>query len=235
MNKEFESYINKVAEKICIYGKKEKQIREDLYNSLIERQQATGENDPNILLGNPDEVAEEFRENLSISNISSKRNKYGYEYVSKTKIFGIPLVHINTKPFGTAKGIIAFGGVSIGVFSFGAISIGIVCFGAISIGILAAFGGAALSGLLSAGGAAISYAVSFGGAAIAKHVAVGGYAKANIAIGGVAKGIVAVFNQYGRGKYMFKLPANTDQILNSIKKVYPNTSQWILNLIKNFL
>lgn len=235
MNKEFESYINKVTDKICIYGKKEKQIREDLYNSLLERQQATGESDPNVLLGDPDEVAEEFRENLSISNISSKRNKYGYEYVSKTKIFGIPLVHINTKPFGTAKGIIAFGGVSIGVFSFGAISIGIVCFGAISIGILAAFGGAALSGLLSAGGVAISYVLSFGGAAIAKYVAVGGYAKANIAVGGVAKGIVAVFNQYGRGKYMFKLPANADQVLNSIKKVYPNTAQWILNLIKNFI
>lgn len=252
MNEEFQLYIDKIIESIGIHGKKEKLIREDLYASLMEKAEATGEGDPYILLGDIEEVAEEFRENLEVKNSRRYRSRYinvgrfDYEFVSKTKIFGIPLVHVNTKPFGIAKGIFSFGTLSIGVFSFGCISMGIISFGAAALGILAALGGISLSGLLSMGGIAVSgffssgglalaYGCSMGGAAISKFIAIGGYAKADIAIGGSAHGIVAVFKQYGEGQYMFKIPADSKEVIAVIKNIYPNISSGIIDFIKIFL
>jgi hypothetical protein len=65
--------------------------------------------------------------------------------------------------------------------------------------------------------------------------ACGGYARADIVVGGVANGIVAVFNQYGTGKYMFSTPTNVDEVTNAIRKVYPNIGTWLLSFIRNFL
>lgn len=240
MNKEFQEYINKIVGLIGVSGKKKKQISEDLYAALEEKQQETGESNPYILMGDAEEVAEEFRENLGIDNENSisrfyDRHRYGFEYVSKTKVFGVPLVHINTKPLGIAKGIFSYGTVAIGVFSFGAAAIGIFSFGAIGLGLILAAGGAAVSGLASFGGAAAAYGLSCGGAAVAKVIAVGGYAKANIAIGGYADGIVAVFNQHGAGQYMFKMPADKDQVIIAVKRVYPNISKIFLDALRFFI
>lgn len=233
MDRDFQDYIDIIVDSIGVNGKKRKQIRDDLYASLMEKQDATGENDPYVLLGDPEEIAEEFRENLEINNAPrgtcNHRCGYGYgyeyEYISKRKLLGIPLVHVNTKPFGIAKGIFSFGSISIGVFSFGALS----------LALLIAFGGAALSGMLSFGGLAISYMASLGGAAIAKYIAFGGYASGDIAIGGITKGIVAVFNQHGTGQYMFKNPVNPDEVITAIKQVYPNIEGFLLDLIRNFI
>lgn len=241
MGREFQDYIDRVLYSIGVGGRKEKQIREDLYVSLMEKQQITGESDPYILLGNTEDVAEEFRENLEISHnpryFLGNRHGYrrGYEYVSKVKVFGIPLVHVNTKPLGIAKGIFACGSIAVGLVSFGVISIGAIGFGAVSLAIAMAIGGVAFSGLLSLGGVAASYAISLGGAAIAKYIAIGGYARADIAIGGVVKGIVAVFNQHGTGQYMFNAPVNPDEVISAIKQVHPSIGKSLLEFIRFFL
>lgn len=253
MNKEFEAYIDKIIYYLGVNGKQEKQIRDDLYNSLIEKQECTGENNPYELLGAPEEIAEEFRENLNITEEKPNQSMYMnyinpslFEYTSRTKIFGIPLIHVNLKPFGVAKGIISIGSISIGVLSIGAISFGILSLGAIGFGIILAlggfsisgvmsFGGIAIAGLAAFGGMAISYGISFGGLAIAKILACGGYAKANIAIGGIAKGVIAVYKQHGSGTYLFKFPANSAEVINAIKRVYPNTGDWMIKLIKSII
>lgn len=234
MNREFYDYIDRIIYRIGISGKKERQIREDLLAALIEKQQATGENNPYILIGDPEEIAADFRENLGIKNSGryNYRMGYGFEYISKTKIFGLPLVHVNGKPFGIAKGIFSFGGIAVGVFSFGGLSLGIVSFGGVTLGLLAALGGIAVSGLLSLGGIAISYLLSFGGLSVAKYIAFGGYARADIAIGGVAKGIVAVFSQHGTGQFTFKAPVNVDEVINAINQVKPGISKGLINMIK---
>ena len=99
--------------------KLENQIREDLYNSLVEKQESLLSNDPYELLGNPEKVANEFIENLGLEKKITGMNYrfYGYEYVSKKKVLGLPLVHVNYKGFGVAKGITAIGKLSIGVIS----------------------------------------------------------------------------------------------------------------------
>lgn len=132
---------------------------------------------------------------------------YHYEYKSKRKIFGIPLVHINLGR-GTyrAKGIIAVGNLAAGVISAGLLSTGLISFGILSAGILslgalvlggcaigsiavglAAFGGISI-GIISVGGLAFGI-YSLGGCALAKDIAMGGYASGHIAIGQTTKGI----------------------------------------------
>jgi hypothetical protein len=150
-------------------------------------------------------------------------------------VFGIPLVHINTKPLGVAKGIFAFGTIAVGVISGGGLSVGILSLGGLSIGLLLSLGGAAISGGLSLGGAAIAYGASMGGAAIAQHIAFGGYANANIAVGGVTEGIISIFNQSGTGGYLFRMPVNENEVIEVIKEVYPRIGKGILSIIKGLL
>jgi hypothetical protein len=239
MNKEFVSYIDKVIDSIGVTGRKERQIREDLYTSLTEKQQATGETNPYYLMGEVEEVAAEFRENLEITEQAPDKFSYGYrhwyEYKSKTKVFGIPLVHINTRPMGVAKGIFAFGTIAVGAVSCGGLSIGILSLGGLSIGLLLSLGGAAISGGLSIGGAAIAYGASMGGAAIAQHIAFGGYANANIAVGGVTEGVISIFNQSGTGDYLFRMPVNENEVIEVIKEVYPRIGKGILSIIRGLL
>lgn len=239
MNKEFENYTNKVLSLIGVSGKKARQIREDIYASLIEKQNGTGESDPYILMGDPREVAEEFRENLGIKDDRFRHGYgilYGYEYISERTLFGLPLIHINYKHgFGVAKGIIAIGPVAIGLISIGAISAGLLSFGALSLGLFLALGGGAASGLLSVGGFAASGFASIGGFAAAKCFAVGGFAAADIAIGGVTKGFVGVFEQSGIGTYLFKSPAKINEVEAAVKQVYPNIGKFALKIIGLFI
>lgn len=123
----------------------------------------------------------------------------GYQYTSKTKIAGIPLVSVrfsrNLGKDSVAKGIIAIGNVAIGVISFGAISVGVISLGAIAFGMLAI---AALAvGFLAWGALAIGVAAfgasavgiySAGAAAYGKEIAVGVSAFGRTAIGETAKG-----------------------------------------------
>ena len=95
---------------------------------------------------------------------------FAYEFKSKTKLFGIPLVHIVygpafnpvTKQIRIAKGIIAIGPIAIGVLSLGGISIGGFCLGGVAAGIMA-LGGFAIGLLLAIGGLAVGF-IALGGA-----------------------------------------------------------------------
>ncbi|MDE5855582.1 MAG: helix-turn-helix domain-containing protein, partial [Anaeroplasmataceae bacterium] len=148
------------------------------------------------LVGNQEAKKEEVR----------PRNRV-YEYVSKRKVFGLPLVHIHIGPgLYRAKGIIAIGNIATGVISIGLLSIGVFTFGLLGFGLFTlacfslgllvslgsismgalAFGGVAV-GLFSFGGLSIGL-YSFGGCSIAKNIAFGGFAKGHIAIGDVCKG-----------------------------------------------
>lgn len=143
-----------------------------------------------------------------IHNDNSSR---GYEYISKTKIRGLPLVHINVglgREIRTAKGIVAIGniakgivalgGVSLGLFTLGAVSIGLISLGAFALGLLLSIAGLSIGsiaiggiaiGLFSIGGVSIGL-YSIGGIAIAKYVASGDYAYGYIAIGNHVKGSI---------------------------------------------
>lgn len=121
-----------------------------------------------------------------------------FEYKSKRTLFGLPLVHINGKWGGTAKGVVAVGFkacglvsvgfLSMGVLSAGCLSLGAVSLGALALGVLAL--GAVSVGLLLALGAVAAGFVAYGAAAFggfaagafacAKYVAVGDYACALI-------------------------------------------------------
>ena len=69
----------------------------------------------------------------------------GYEYKSKTQLFGIPLIHVSFKyekhSYGwkpiMAKGILAIGQFSAGVFSIGQFSVGVVSVSQFAISIAA--------------------------------------------------------------------------------------------------
>ncbi len=109
---------------------------------------------------------------------------WGYEYRSRQKLFGLPLVHIargfdpQTGRPRVAKGILAIGNVAIGVFALGGLAVGGVAFGGLSLGLCAlggiaiggvSFGGLALALYLAAGGMAVSLQYALGGMALAPH------------------------------------------------------------------
>ncbi len=123
----------------------------------------------------------------------------GYEYTSKTKIAGIPLVSIRFSRqlgrSGVAKGIIAIGNIAIGVISVGACSFGLISFGALTIGALsigalavglAAWGAIAL-GVFAFGATAVGI-YSAGVSAVGKEIAVGVSAVGKTAIGETVRG-----------------------------------------------
>lgn len=115
-----------------------------------------------------------------------------YEYRSRWKLLGFPLVHINTGTTAEgnprvakgwlaigsrAQGIVAIGGVALGVFSMGIAAFGVISIGGIAIGATLAFGGLA-AGFEAQGGVALGYQAA-GGIALAWHTASGGLAIAH--------------------------------------------------------
>lgn len=164
-----------------------------------------------------------------------------YEYKSKRKLFGLPLVHINLgRGFKKAKGIFALGNISCGVISIGFLSFGILSFGILSIGLvsLAVFAiglllaigsisigtfsfGAISIGIFSFGALAIGkYAT--GAVAIASDIAIGDFAKANIAIGNKVEGINTL-----------SLEASSEEVKRLIEKEYPNLGKWLVKIINS--
>ncbi|MCI0499606.1 MAG: zinc ribbon domain-containing protein [Planctomycetales bacterium] len=113
---------------------------------------------------------------------------YGFEYISKHKLFGLPLVHIVSGPafdpttgkLRIAKGIIAIGGIAVGWLAIGGLAVGLIAFGGLGLGLLAAIGGAAIGTGFSMGGLAVG------------TIAVGGCAVGYYAIGGGTFGIHAL-------------------------------------------
>lgn len=124
---------------------------------------------------------------------SLTRYMKGWQYTSKTKIKGIPLVSIRFSrqlgKDGVAKGIIAIGNVAVGVIALGAISVGVISFGALAAGLLAV--GAGALGIISWGAMAIGV-FAFGSAAVGIYsVGVAAYGH-EIAVGVSAAGKTVV-------------------------------------------
>lgn len=111
------------------------------------------------------------------------------EYCSKSKLLGLPLVHINAFHFKrekrnrvTARGWIAIGNIALSPFiAIGGIAIGTFSFGAVAIGLLLAIGslaagaialGAVAIGVISVGGLAIAMFFSMGELSIAMECAI---------------------------------------------------------------
>jgi RNA polymerase sigma factor (sigma-70 family) len=120
-----------------------------------------------------------------------------FEYLSKTTLLGLPLIHIRLRgglERGPVKAWIAAGDSAIGViFAFGAVAIAPISFGGIAVGLLPlggfAIGPVALGGfslaVWSFGGFAVGWQ-AVGGCAIAWNAAVGGAALAHdFAVGGM--------------------------------------------------
>lgn len=260
MNKHYNKYVNRVLRRLDCNSQYKKRIRSDLHMMLEDKAMELNETDPYKLLGEPEEVAEEFAENMGVKlfskyeyvseksflgmpliQINNTRSAY-LEYKSEKEIMGIPLVHINNKPFGVAKGIIAVGSVSIGVLSIGAISIGIISLGAISFALLigigggvlsliAGLGGVAIAGLFAFGGVAISNYISMGGVAIAKEFANGGYARAKVALGGKIHAHVGFYQQSGSGEYVQEILQDAEAMKNYIFNKAPNLD----HIVKGFV
>lgn len=161
-----------------------------------------------------------------------------FEYVSKTHIGSLPLVHVN---FGLghyrAKGVFAIGNVATGFFSIGLVSIGLVSWGVLALGLLA-FGAFGLGLLLGAGGIATG-ALAFGGVAIGilcfggccvGYIGVGGFVVGQYAMGGYAQGFLAVGRTGAVGTHSFVMPEGYEELCAFVDSSYHN---WIGNLIKS--
>lgn len=159
----------------------------------------------------------------------------GYEYTSRIRILGIPLVSIRLKNRGfvVARGIIAIGNVAVGVISLGGCSLGILSLGGIAGGVLAlggvaaglaAFGGAAF-GVLAMGGAATGIYAA-GGAAVGEQVAVGAAAAGRVAIGTEVSGVHTLEWHKGMG---------ADIVRNFILEKAPGIWKPLADLLSLFL
>lgn len=179
------------------------------------------------------------QERLDTSNNTTNINgnnpavRYGYgfyEFKSKLKVFGIPLVHIKTG-YGiqVAKGIIAIGNIAIGFISIGGISVGGICLGGLGLGLLV-FAGLALAGI-AIGGAAIGI-FALGGMALGVY-SVGGFAIASkVGVGGMAYGHTAIgFKAIGKNVLKLVDVVREGQVKEFILQHHPNIWKPLLRFI----
>lgn len=172
-----DKYIKDVLRLLNANTKMKRRIEEDLRQRIEQGQEEDPYFDLQRDLGRPEEVANDFMEQLNIEQIKGIKRPYQlepFEYESKAKLFGVPLVHVHvggryqTKVArgiialgDVAQGVIAIGGVSVGVISIGGVGIGLLSLAGVSLGILAA-GGVAIGGF-AVGGVAIGLWESLGG------------------------------------------------------------------------
>lgn len=133
---------------------------------------------------------------------------YCFEYVSKCRLFGLPLVHVVLGPpldpatgkWRVAKGIVAIGGIAVGWLAIGGFAAGLITFGGVGLGLLAAFGGVGISFGLATGGLAIG-SIAVGGVAVG-YYAVGGGAFGVHALGANARdpSLLELFEKWGLKK-----------------------------------
>ena len=187
---------------------------------------------------------------VEIENGFNPRGRGGYEYKSKTTLWGMPLVHVNLgMGMKRARGVIAIGVVARGIISLGLVSIGVFSVGFIGLGVFG-FGSVAI-GLLLAGGAISIGAVAVGAIAVGLvstgALAVGMYAQgalavaSRVAVGDHAHGYIAVGQRVANGTREFLAPTGLlsdiprDEVRAVINEEFPNTWPWITNLITMFM
>ncbi len=246
MNSKIKDYVQAVLKNVYADDATKNKIEKDLYLHINEASQAIELEEVLLQMGSPEEVASEFMEGIYGDNnelitqaVKESNFLRNYEYVSPITLFGLPLIHINTRRVSCkrpciAKGIIALGdisigflsigGIAIGIISLGALSAGIISLGALSLGILLALGGVSV-GTLAVGGVAVGLG-SIGGVAIGK-IAVGGYARGNAAVGGQAIGKFVIS---GEAPNYSLNNVSREEVYQLIKLAYPNLSKWIVNI-----
>lgn len=236
--KGFQRYIRRVLIELRLDRSEKEKIAQDLTERLQMKYFDTGVEDPRQLLGSPRQVAKEYQEKAKDTSFSTGMTGHSWEYRSPVAVFGIPLIHINRKPGGVAKGIFAVGTYAIGVVAIGAISTGVISIGALSLGLLIGLGSASLSGLFAGGGVAvslgaafggiaISYVLSVGGLTVAKELAIGGVAYGDVAMGDRAIGLIAIFHSYGEGEIIIPMDRHISEIHRAIRSV---KGDWIFGL-----
>ena len=171
-----------------------------------------------------------------------------YEYKSKTRIRGIPLVHINIgrglrrakgiiAVGNIAQGVVAIGGAAVGIFTLAAVGVGVFSIGALVVGLLMAWGAIAV-GLLSVGAIAVggfavgalavgNYAV--GSIAVANQIAMGSAAFAPIAIGDYTNGTLAFYYHNGIASF------DPQELREAIQTQFPHTWQIVVDLFTKLL
>jgi len=188
----------------------------------------------------PDDLVEPKHE----TEIIRMYREYHYEYKSKTRVLGLPLIHVNIgRGIYVSKGIISIGNISMGVISLGMLSIGALSLGLGSIGLISmgvfafallialgsiAIGtvaiGAIAIGLFSIGAVSIGY-FSYGALSIAKYVAVGEH----------AYGFIAIGETKVNGTHTFIQPYNKEEIYQLIDTEIPSMWKIFYEWIKSFL
>ena len=164
------NYVRKVVSLIRCSRSIKNQIREDLLATLAVEVEKNSDIEPAAILGPPEQVAAEFKENLGLPA------SFGFEYRSNLEFCGLPLIHVNTLGQGYAQGIIAIGRVAVGFVSVGAVALGVISFGAFSLGLAAAIGAVTFSGLTSVGATAFSGFLSIGAVATAYNFSASAWA-----------------------------------------------------------
>lgn len=234
----FRQYAADVVKRLNTSELRKRQIRREILIELSKQYKISMVDDPRLILGWEEDVAKSWQEKIDIGLVPLSD-----EFISSIQIGNLPLVHITRKPNGVAKGIIAIGPVAIGVVAIGGLSIGVIGLGGLAFSLLlslgglslsafSAFGGLAISGYLAAGGLAISYQTAIGGLAVAKDYAIGGSAFGEIAVGGIAKGVVAVYDESGSGEVLLHISKGYAEIRRQILRVAPDYPEWLFSIIR---
>jgi hypothetical protein len=137
--------------------------------------------------------SEHQRRRLFPTNVGDAHPTWHYEYRSRYRWLGLPLVHLsfgNNDATGRpkvaiARGWIAIGNVACGAFlAIGGVAVGGIAVGGVALGGLAMAGaclglatlGGVSIGVWAIGGLAIGWSFAWGGIALAREIAVGGLA-----------------------------------------------------------
>lgn len=244
---EIRDYVQDVLAGVVADERTKARLSEDLTAHIEAAAETEGVGSVLRRMGSPQEMARQLmdgmygsKEELIAELVQARTRLDGYdiyEYKSKTRILGLPLVHVKMNRNGrggmcVAKGIIAIGNVAIGAVALGGFSLGGLCLGGISaglislgglaLGLLGALGGVAIGGIAMGGCAIGLYA--FGGAALAQRVAAGGFASGTIAVGGEAKGLHAFVEG----------TVSADVLRGLIMDLYPDTPGWLVRLLTLF-
>lgn len=165
-----------------------------------------------------------------------KHDNRQFEYISKRRFLGLPLVHIH---FGLgvcrAHGVIALGNFASGFLSAGFFSAGFLSFGLFAVGLLALgsfvlgciAAGSVVAGILAFGGVAVGV-LCFGGVAVG-NIAIGGLAVGKFAVGDWAYGWCAVGLSHAEGAHVFLVPEQLEQLGTFLTE---NVSVGLGNLIR---
>lgn len=223
-----QKYAEQVVALIPVDRAYKTRIKEDIISRLEEYHSSAS---PEDLMGSTYEVAQEFIENIEPSALVNQGKKT-FNYTSKAKIMGIPLISIRVGKFEVAKGIIAIGNFSVGVISIGAFSLGIFSLGGIGLGVMA-FGGLALGAIGAFGGVAAAYMLAIGGVAVAHNLAIGGVAIAtDIAIGDVAHAKLTAYMSDYKGEFGFNRLTDSAQMFTAqLNKSFPNFPKFLKRIL----